>query len=156
MNPPSMTTSPTGNKIAPLSRPFRNSKGFTFIEIMTTLAVLSGGIVMLYKSFFLCLDYQNHLTYRVYASNLLEDKIAVTEQMVRDYKVLAFEHDAQNEEVVFNSKPVNFHVDVQVGLDSDIPSLYRLTVSVSWKEKNRDVTLTRSSYASNLTSIRGS
>jgi prepilin-type N-terminal cleavage/methylation domain-containing protein len=148
-----MTTSPTGNK---RFRLFRNSKGFTFIEIMMTLAVLSGGIVMLYKSFFLCLDYQNHLTYRVYASNLLEDKIAITEQMVRDYKILAFKEDAQNEEVVFHSRPMIFHVDVQVALVSDVPSLYQLTVTVSWKEQKRDVTLRRSAYVSNLTSIRDS
>jgi prepilin-type N-terminal cleavage/methylation domain-containing protein len=146
-----MTTSTTGNKLFP--RRCCNPKGFTFIEIMTTLAVLSGGIVMLYKSFFLCLDYQNHLAYRVYASNLLEDKIAITEQMVRDYKVLAFKEDAQNEEVMFNNKPMNFHVDLQVALDSDIPSLYRVTVKVSWKEQKREVTLSRSALASSITSV---
>ncbi len=123
---------------------------------MMTFAVLAGGIIMLYKSFFLCLDYQNHLTYRVFASNLLEDKIAVTEQMVRDYKVLAFKEDAQDEETLFNNKPVNFHVDIQVALISDVPSLYQLTVTVSWKEKKRNVTLTRSAFISNLTSLRES
>jgi len=151
-----MTTSPTGNKRTVLARPFRNSKGFTFIEIMMTLAVLGGGIVMLYKSFFLCLDYQNHLTYRVYASNLLEDKIAVTEQMVRDYKVLAFKEDKQDEEVLFNNKPVNFHIDIQISLVSDISSLYQVKVTVSWKEQKRDVTLTRTAYVSSLTSVRDS
>jgi prepilin-type N-terminal cleavage/methylation domain-containing protein len=151
-----MTISPTGNKHSVKFLPPRDSKGFTFVEILMTLAVLGGGIVMLYKAFFLCIDYQNHLAYRVYASNLLEDKIAITEQMVRDYKILAFEHDKQNEEVIFSNKPVNFHVDIQVALMSDIPSLYQLTVKVSWRENKRDVTMTRSAYVSNLTSIRDS
>jgi prepilin-type N-terminal cleavage/methylation domain-containing protein len=151
-----MTISPTGNKIPVITRPLRYSKGFTFVELLMTLAVLGGGIVMLYKSFFLCIDYQNHLTYRVFASNLLEDKIAITEQMVRDYKVLAFKEDAQDEEVLFNNKPVSFHVGTQVSLISDVPSLYQLTVTVSWKEKKRDVTLTRSAFVSNLTSLRES
>jgi prepilin-type N-terminal cleavage/methylation domain-containing protein len=151
-----MTTLPTGNKLPVIFRPFDNPRGFTFIEIMTTLAVLGGGIVMLFKSFFLCLDYQNHLAYRVYASNLLEDKIAITEQMVRDYKVLAFKEDAQNEEVLFNNKPMSFHVDIQVALVSDIPSLYQVTVTVSWKEQKRDVKLVRTAYASSLTSVHDS
>jgi prepilin-type N-terminal cleavage/methylation domain-containing protein len=149
-----MTTSRTGNRSS--FRRLGNSQGFTFIEIMTTLAVLGGGIVMLYKSFFLCLDYQNHLAYRVYASNLLEDKIAITEQMVRDYKVLAFQEDAQNEEVMFNNKPLDFHVDVQVSADSDVPALYRVTVKVSWKEQKRDVSLSRSALASSITSVTAS
>jgi prepilin-type N-terminal cleavage/methylation domain-containing protein len=149
-----MTTSPTGNKYPLLPRPFRNPKGFTFIEIMTTLAVLGGGIVMLYKSFFLSLDYQNHLAYRVYASNLLEDKISVTEQMARDYKVLAFKKDEENEDVVFNNKPMSFHVDVKVAPVPEVPSLYQLDVKVSWKEQKRDVTMSRTAYLSNMTSIR--
>ncbi len=151
-----MTISTTGNKHSAKFFPFRDRKGFTFIEILMTLAVLGGGIVMLYKAFFLCIDYQNHLAYRVYASNLLEDKIAITEQMVRDYKILAFEHDKQKEEVLFNNKPVYFDVDIQVALMSDIPSLYQLTVKVSWRENKRDVTMSRSAYVSNLTSIRDS
>ena len=121
---------------------------------MTTLAVLGGGIVMLYKSFFLCLDYQNHLAYRVYASNLLEDKIAVTEQMARDYKVLAFKQDAEDEPVEFNNKPMNFHVDIDVTPVADVPYLYQLKAKVSWKEQKRDVTLTRSAYLSNIASVR--
>jgi len=121
---------------------------------MTTLAVLGGGIVMLYKSFFLCLDYQNHLAYRVYASNLLEDKISVTEQMARDYKVLAFKQDAEDEQVEFNNKPMSFHVDIDVSPVTDVPYLYQLKAKVSWKEQKRDVTLTRSAYLSNIASVR--
>ena len=131
-----------------------NSRGFTFIEIMTTLAILAGGITMLYKAFFLCLDYQNHLAYRAHASNLLEHKIALAEQMVRDYKTLAFQHDAQDEAASFNGRDLNFHVDIQMAPAPEASSLYQVNVTISWKENQRNVILKRSAYISSLTAIR--
>jgi len=109
---------------------------------------------MLYKAFFLCLDYQNHLTYRAYASNLLEHKIALAEQMVRDYKILTSQHDVQDEMVVFNGREIAFHEDVQFVPAPEAASLYQVNVAVSWKENQRDVTLKRSAYISSLTAIR--
>ncbi|MDE2027350.1 MAG: prepilin-type N-terminal cleavage/methylation domain-containing protein, partial [Candidatus Omnitrophica bacterium] len=52
-----------------------NRSGFTFVEVMVALVVLCGGIVLIYKSFFLCADYLNNLTCRLYASSLLDEKI---------------------------------------------------------------------------------
>src|SRR5208283_1755565 len=50
-------------------------KGFTFVEVMVSLVVLCCGIVLIYKSFFLCADYLNNLTCRLYASSLLDEKV---------------------------------------------------------------------------------
>jgi len=51
-------------------------KGFTFIEVMVALVVLSAGIVTVYRSFFLCVDYLNNITTRIYASHLLDQRMA--------------------------------------------------------------------------------
>ena len=150
-----MTTSSIGNrsiKVKPSSNGRLN--GFTFIEIMTTLAILSGGVVMLYKAFFLCLDYQNHLAFRAHASNILENKIALTEQMLRDYKTLTFSHDTQHESFELNGHEVTYQVDIQVAPAGEAAALYQIEVAVLWKENQRNVTLKRSAYISNLTSIR--
>jgi prepilin-type N-terminal cleavage/methylation domain-containing protein len=155
MRVPPMTTSSIGNNSIPAKLPLKNlCQGFTFIEIMATLAILAGGVIMLYKSFFLCLDYQTHLAYRAHAHNILENKIALTEQMLRDYKILSFTHDIQQESVEFNGREVAFQVDIQVVPAGDATSLYQIEVSVSWKESNRDVTVKRAAYISSLTSIR--
>ena len=121
---------------------------------MTAVAVLAGGLVMLYKAFFLCLDYQTHLACRAYAHNIMEHRIALTEQMLRDYKVLSFDKDRQNETVEFYGRPVVYQVNVAVIPKPDALGLYEVEVSVAWKENDRNVTLRRSSYISALTSIR--
>src|SRR5271155_1181395 len=59
----------------PKSATGNNSRGFTFVEVMVSLVVLCCGIVMIYKSFFLCADYLNNLTCRLYASSLIDEKI---------------------------------------------------------------------------------
>ena len=150
-----MTTSSIGNRSIKV-KPSLDGRfhGFTFIEIMTTLAILSGGVVMLYKAFFLCLDYQNHLAFRVHASNILENKIALTEQMLRDYKILSFSHDVQQESFELNGHEVIYQVDIQVTPAGEAASLYQIEVAVLWKENQRNVALRRSAYISNLTSIR--
>ena len=149
-------TSPIGANFLASRRPARHARGFTFVETLTALAILAGGITMLYKAFFLCLDYQNHLTYRAYASNLLEHKIAIAEQMLRDYKTLTSQHDAQDEAVMFSGREVAFHVDIQFIPAPEASSLYQVNVTVAWKESKRDVTLKRSAYISSLTAMRNS
>ena len=150
-----MTTSSIGNNPIYVKPSRRNlQQGFTFIEIMATLAILAGGVIMLYKSFFLCLDYQTPLACRAHAYNILENKIALTEQMLRDYKVLSFTHDAGQESVEFNGREIIYHVDIQVTPAGEATSLYQIEVAVAWKENKRDVTVRRAAYISSLTSIR--
>lgn len=150
-----MTISSIGNRLVKVKPSLQSqSPGFTFIEIMTTLAILAGGVIMLYKSFFLCLDYQNHLAFRARASNIIEHKIALTEQMLRDYKVLSFTHDRQRESFELNGHETTYQIDIEVKPIGEEAYLYQAEVAISWKESKRDVTLRRSSYISSLTSIR--
>lgn len=155
MKVPPMTTSSIGsNPSLGIPLRFKRQQAFTFIEVMTTLAILTGGVVMLYKSFFLCLDYQNHLAFRIRASNILEHRIALTEQMLRDYKVLSFTKDTQQETAVVNNQELVYRVDIQVAPAGDAATLYQIDISIAWQEKKRNIILRRMAYISNLTSIR--
>lgn len=155
MKAPPRTISSIGSNIpSVVSRQPKRLRAFTFIEIMATLAILTAGVVMIYKAFFLCLDYQNHLAFRLHASNILEHRIALTEQMLRDYKMLSFTRDAQQETVLINNQQVVFRVEIQIVSVAEASSLYQVDVSVTWKERKRDIVLNRSAIISSLTAIR--
>ena len=68
-------------------------RGFTFIEIMVTLIILTSGITMIFKSFLISLDRINYLTTRMYASVQIDNRISEIQKMLRAYKVLPFELD---------------------------------------------------------------
>src|ERR1039457_5245129 len=77
MRLPTRAKSATGNNRRHMSFPnvLIGNLGFTFVEVMVSLVVLCCGIVVIYKSFFLCADYLNNLTCRIYASSLIDEKI---------------------------------------------------------------------------------
>src|SRR5579872_1277046 len=60
-------------------------QGFTFVEVMVSLVILCCGIVLIYKSFFLCADYLNNLTCRLYASSLMDEKIGDITESFADW-----------------------------------------------------------------------
>src|SRR5262245_8551690 len=101
-------TSSIGNKFLPFGQ-----KGFTFLEIMITIVVLSTGIVAIYKTFLLCLDHQRYLTHRLYASNLIDRRTAQLQALFRE-KGDAFQNQSKvpldengflfNQEVPFEIK----------------------------------------------------
>ena len=75
--------------------------------------------------------------------------------MLRDYKVLTFRRDIQQEAVEFYGRSINFQIDIRVAPAIDTQTtLYQVEVAVAWKENARDVMLKRSAFISNLTSIR--
>src|SRR3989338_1352826 len=78
MKKKTMMTSPIGNDLR------KNSKrGFSFLEVMVAVMVLSGGLISIYKSFFTSLDYTNHLTIRLQANILLDEKIATLNRLLQ-------------------------------------------------------------------------
>lgn len=150
-----MTTSSIGNSVIPAKALHsKDQKAFTFIEVMTTLAILTGGVVMLFKAFFLCLDYQNHLAFRLNAFHILENRIALTEQMLRDLKLLSFTRVDQQETAVINGQEIIYKVDIKLSPVTETSLLYQIDVSVMWQERTREVAISRSAYISSLTAIR--
>jgi len=93
------------------SRIGNNKKGFTFIEVMVTLVVLSAGIVFVYKSFFLCADYLTRLSLRLDANQLLDNKISEIKRYVKDSRDLSFSRSGVLPIVGFNHR---YQLDVQL------------------------------------------
>ena len=140
MKLPIRMTSLTGN----------NRQGFTFVEIMITLIILSGGIVMIYKSFFLCVDYLSYMTCRLYASQMIESKIAEISRSYRESQDATFDRGATTETVEVNRKWIDFNYGIEMTPVDELDYMYRLKVTLAWYDGRRLMKLSRDSLLSKI------
>ncbi len=127
----------------------KKREGFSFIEVMATVVVLTSGIVFIYKAFFISLDYINHMTYRIYAVNLLNNRIATLERDLESENVLPVGNKEDIEKVTLGHKTVDFRYDRTFRNVEKLSNIYELTLGLSWREGSRDIRLSRSLYIAN-------
>ena len=128
----------------------RSLRGVSFIEVMVTLAVLSGGLVMIYRALFLSVDYAAHLNMRLQAQMLLSNRM---EEMQKGYQVhgavpVQFAEDTISARFREKRKDLALgsHYQSVEGLDQ----LIHVDLLLSWGERNRTISLPRSAYISKL------
>ena len=127
------------------------TRGITFIEVMLTVVILSVGLVGLYRSFFSAVNYLDHLSARLYALNLMESRIATIE---RDFRSLKdFDIGPLQEDAVINNRPVTFQYTVNFKSVGTLLSVFELDIVLSWEERGRVVSISRSAYFSGVTSL---
>jgi len=131
-----------------MTHSLKNQKGFSFIEIMTTIAVLSLGIVAIYQSFFKSLEYVNHVTYRLHALNLLSNKIEMIQKRFEVTGEIVLS-DAGPAAVVLHGRKFEFQQKINLMNVNRKKGIYQLDVSLSWVESGRSITLSRSCYIYN-------
>ncbi len=132
-------TSATGS-----SRPTRSSggrEGFTFFEVIVTVAVLATGLVFVYQSLLACLDAHVSYSNRLAVSSWMDEKVWETQRrLLRGDEEMA--PDAEGELDLRNRK-VSWQMSVSIARE---PDLYRLNLNCSWKEGSRAVRLSRETY----------
>ena len=140
-----------GNREKTDSGLFLNKRAYTFIEIMVTLTILSAGLTMIYKTLIASLDRMNYLTNRLYADNLIDNRIAVIERMLRSYKALPFEV-AQKEAVNIGRKELEFKQETLITEVENFLDVFQLDLTVGWQERDHQVSLKRSAYIADFES----
>jgi len=136
MRVPTRTKSPIGN----------NFLGFTFVEVMVSLVVLCCGIVLIYKSFFLCADYLNNLTCRLYASSLIDEKIGDVTKSFAEWPSKALDLGDNSVTLVINHRTVQFNYDINLKALDDVKSVWQLNVNLNWVDGPRRMHMLRSAY----------
>ncbi len=114
-----------------------------------TLVVLSGGIVFVYKSFFLCADYLRRISARLHASLILEQ---IAQDVDRQYK--------ENPEarlmlpvvtvVDIDHRPTDFYCEAKTAPLAGYPQLLQLDVSIRWMEGSKGVSISRQTLLTQL------
>lgn len=138
-----------------MCKKLRSNKGFTFIEIMVTLAILSVGLVAIFRSFFVCLDYVNHLTYRLHGLTLLENRLADIEKKYRANGHFNFSPGSEIEIVSINNKDVEFSYRTAINPFEEVPGLHAVDVSILWDERNKAYEVSKTAYFSDVVSVTG-
>ena len=124
-------------------------EGFTFIEIMVTLAVLSVSIIMIYRALFSSLEHISHLNSRLYADILLEDRIATIERALRAYKALPFELNPP-QAVDVGVKEIQFKPQMKITEVGGFMDVFQIELALEWREDDRPIRLSRSAYISDF------
>jgi hypothetical protein len=114
---------------------------------MVTLVILSVGIVAIFQSLIISLDRVSHLTNRLYATNLLDNRISTIQRMLKVYKALPF--DAQrNNDINVGAKALSFKEEMKINEIDDLVELFKLELAVKWSEGNQTKRMSRTVYIS--------
>ena len=144
--------SPTGSsKPIRISRKNRCTKGFTFIEIMIAAAILATGILFIYKTFFTSLSYLDHFVNRIYANTLIQNEIVHSQQDLEIKKDLSSIEKTRTENVKIGNKGVDFTFHTVFSPLEDVGGIFLLNVDLSWKERERNIRLSRQAFVAVIT-----
>ncbi|MCX5708990.1 MAG: prepilin-type N-terminal cleavage/methylation domain-containing protein [Candidatus Omnitrophica bacterium] len=130
--------SKTGNK-----KRKADSRGFTLIEVMVAVAVLSFGLVMVYQAFFIVLDSFNYSADYLEIVSWMDEKIWQVQDSIM--RTGALEGNSNQGEFVARNK--NFDWAISSNVLGSAGNLYAVNLEVNWKEAKRKVKLSRFCYA---------
>ncbi len=125
----------------------KKQDGFTFLELMVTVVVLSVGIVGVYRVFLSTLRYQNHVAYRLCAINLADDHLAEVSQQFRLGKAVPAQVALQ-EGVSIRNHDVIFSVQSLLSKPGVSDAFKRVETVVSWWEGEHNYKILRSALVS--------
>ena len=112
------------------------------IEIMVTVAILSFGILAIYESFFISLDTYSYYTNYLNAQAWVSEKIwELEDQLISVYNPMV---EDQNGSFTVMNKTFNW--SVAVNPIDETNGVYRLDVSLFWKEGPRERFISRTVY----------
>ena len=86
-----------------------------------------------------------YLTNRLYATIILDNRIARTEYMLRAYQALPFDL-GQSESVDVGQKIINFKHKMAIKEVEDFVDIFQLDVFLTWSERDRMIQVSRSAY----------
>jgi hypothetical protein len=113
---------------------------------MVSLVVLCCGIVLIYKSFFLCADYLNNLTCRLYASSLIDEKIGDVSRSFAEWPAKELDFGNTSVTLEINHRPVRFSYSINATALDDVKSVWQVDVKLAWSDGRRAMRAQRSAY----------
>lgn len=119
------------------------NKGFTLIEVMVAVAVLSLGIVLIFESFFISLDAFNYYFDYLNVASWVNEKVWQAQDNISRFAGLA-DMKTSGSFVIRNKK---FTWNLSYGLTDGREKLYRIDLALAGQQGKRPIRLSRTAYA---------
>ena len=120
----------------------RNRKGMTLVEIMVAVAILSCGLVPIFQALLVSVNAFGASTHYLNLHAWMDEKIWDMKDEVTRGSISTAELGGR---VTLANKEFDWSVSTNL-IDGD-EELYRLCLTVSWKEGGKKKSLTRTAYA---------
>lgn len=121
---------------------FKKSKGFTLVELMVTVAVLAFGIVSIYEALFVSVDVFGYYTNYLETQDWMSEKIVQVQDQLTEARI--FEADKDAGRFVRGNK--TFDWTMMVNPVDEEEGLYKIDLTLSWKQGSKDIHISRSAY----------
>ncbi len=121
----------------------KSKRGLTFIEVLVTLVILSAGIVVIYRSFFLCIDYARVTACRLRANDWLEEKIIQTQMSFAQSGAENFVPASDTLSENIHQKTIEFQWQPQIEAVKGMEGNFWLDGQVIWNDGKRQTRMER-------------
>ena len=130
-------------KRSPLTVHRSPKRGFTLVEVLVTVAILSLGSLLIYEAFFTSFDAFNYCANYVYVLPWIDEKIWEVQENIR--RLGSRGHVRSDGEFVHDATHFLWHVSRHT-IDAE-GGLYGIDLTLSWQEGFRKIKLKRKVYA---------
>ena len=120
---------------------------------MVTIVILSVGLTAVLKTYIISLDQITHLTNRLYANTVLDNRLVRMEQHMKLYQALPFEM-GRKDKVVVGVKTITFVEKMDIKGVEDYPDVFHVDLSMHWVEGPRNIQIQRTAYVSDFRTFK--
>jgi prepilin-type N-terminal cleavage/methylation domain-containing protein len=118
-----------------------NKKGFTLVEVLVAVSILSLGAVFIYQGNMMALDVYGRYVRRLSAQNWAEEKIWQAKEEILGKPFAPIGETSG----VFTARGRDYRWQLSVEA-SELDEFYSIALEISWKEGSRDMSMERFSF----------
>jgi prepilin-type N-terminal cleavage/methylation domain-containing protein len=123
------------------------NRGFTLVETLVAVSVLSLGLVMLYEAFFTCLNAFSYSQRRLDVQQWIDEKFwELEDELIRQGTLMMDERAGR-----FTKNNNHFFWQMSIDLIDSTPeaNLYRLGLDVYWRQAQKNIRFSQVAYVHN-------